>query len=126
MRQKFINLVNNGQIEMVNGGWAMNDEACVNYQSTIDQFTWGLRLVNDTIGKCGIPRVGWQIDPFGHSKEQANIFAQLGYDGVIFARLDYNDKEKRRLEKSLDFAWQGSASLGESWWGKLSFKCNIL
>lgn len=42
-RQKFVNLVNNGQIEMVNGAWAMNDEACVNYQSTIDQFTWGLR-----------------------------------------------------------------------------------
>lgn len=42
-RQKFVDLVNNGQIEMVNGGWSMNDEACVNYQSTIDQFTWGLR-----------------------------------------------------------------------------------
>lgn len=43
MRDKFQELVNNGQIEMVSGGWSMNDEACTNYQSTIDQFTWGLR-----------------------------------------------------------------------------------
>jgi lysosomal alpha-mannosidase len=38
-----INLVNNGQLEMTNGGWSMNDEATTNYQSIIDQFTWGFR-----------------------------------------------------------------------------------
>lgn len=48
MRQKFVSLVNKGQIEMVNGAWSMNDEACVNYQSTIDQFTWGLRYAIST------------------------------------------------------------------------------
>lgn len=42
-RDVFRTFVNNGQIEMVGGGWSMNDEACTNYQSTINQFTWGLR-----------------------------------------------------------------------------------
>lgn len=42
-RQDFIDLVESGQIEMIGGAWSMNDEACANYQSTIDQFTWGLR-----------------------------------------------------------------------------------
>ncbi|XP_018570365.1 lysosomal alpha-mannosidase [Anoplophora glabripennis] len=114
MKLKFKYLVDNGQIEMVNGAWSMNDEACTNYQSTIDQFTWGLRTINDTIGLCGIPRIGWQIDPFGHSREQASIFAQLGYDGVFFSRLDHADREKRNSEGNLNFAWQGSANLDDS------------
>lgn len=43
LKAKFKTLVENGQLEIINGGWSMNDEACVNYQSTIDQFTWGFR-----------------------------------------------------------------------------------
>ncbi|KAJ8970122.1 hypothetical protein NQ317_003840 [Molorchus minor] len=114
MQQKFKSLVDNGQLEMVNGAWSMNDEACSNYQSIIDQFTWGLRTINDTIGTCGTPHVGWQIDPFGHSREQASLFAQLGYDGVFFSRLDHDDEAKRQSEGNLNFAWQGSANLDNS------------
>ncbi|XP_044269680.1 lysosomal alpha-mannosidase-like [Tribolium madens] len=111
IKQDFINLVNNGQIEIINAAWSMNDEAATNYQSTIDQFTYGLRTINDTVGKCGTPRIGWQIDPFGHSREQASIFAQLGFDGVFFARIDYNDRNQRKSDKNLEVIWQGSANL---------------
>lgn len=67
-------LVNSGQLEFVNGGFCMNDEACTHYSSIIDQMTLGLKFLNDTFGQCGLPRAAWQIDPFGHSKEQASIF----------------------------------------------------
>ncbi|XP_074026193.1 lysosomal alpha-mannosidase isoform X2 [Leptinotarsa decemlineata] len=99
---------------MVNGAWSMNDEACSNYQSTIDQFTWGLRIIDDILGKCGRPTIGWQIDPFGHSREQASLLSQMGYDGVFFARLDHDDLDQRKKDRRLDFVWQGSDNLDNS------------
>ncbi|XP_050518488.1 lysosomal alpha-mannosidase [Diabrotica virgifera virgifera] len=114
VRKLYKGLVDKGQIEMVNGAWSMNDEACANYQSTIDQFTWGLRTIDETVGECGIPTVGWQIDPFGHSREQASLLSQMGYDGVMFARLDHDDKTNRMSKSALDFVWKGSDNLDES------------
>lgn len=110
-------LVDEGRLEFIGGAWSMNDEATVHYQSTIDQFTWGLRKLNDTFGECGRPKVGWQIDPFGHSREQASLFAQMGYDGLFFGRLDYQDKSRRMEHRELEMVWHGSANLGDS--GKL-------
>ncbi|PSN54844.1 Lysosomal alpha-mannosidase, partial [Blattella germanica] len=105
-------LVNEGRLEFIGGAWSMNDEAASNYYSTIDQFTWGLRKLNDTFGSCGRPHVGWQIDPFGHSREMASMFARMGYDGLIFGRLDYQDKSHRLQTKTPEMVWEGSANLG--------------
>lgn len=41
------NLVRSGQLEFVSGGWSMNDEATTNYQSIVDQMTWGLRYFSN-------------------------------------------------------------------------------
>lgn len=71
------------------------------------------RKLNDTFGKCGIPKIGWQIDPFGHSKEMASIFAQLGFDGLLLGRIDYQDKLRRFSTKTAEMVWRGSASLGK-------------
>lgn len=50
-------LVNQGRLEFIGGAWSMNDEASTHYNSIIDQFTWGLRRLNDTFGECGRPKV---------------------------------------------------------------------
>ncbi|XP_053694119.1 lysosomal alpha-mannosidase isoform X2 [Sabethes cyaneus] len=107
-------LVNEGRLEFIGGAWSMNDEAATHYQSIIDQFTWGLRRLNDTFGECGRPRVGWQIDPFGHSREQASIFAQMGFDGLFFGRLDYEDKRQRLSKQNAEMIWRSSANLVDS------------
>lgn len=72
------------------------------------------RKLNDTFGKCGIPRVGWQIDPFGHSREMASIFSQLGFDGLLLGRIDYQDKDFRFRTKTAEVVWEGSHNLGEN------------
>ncbi|KAH8410113.1 hypothetical protein KR009_006062 [Drosophila setifemur] len=106
-------LVNDGRLQFTNGAWSMNDEAAVNYQSVIDQFTVGLKFLDETFGVCGRPRVGWQIDPFGHSREQASLYAQMGYDGEFFSRMDHNDKDRRLEDLALEMVWDASETLND-------------
>lgn len=39
---------------------------------------------------------------------------QLGFDSMHFARIDYQDRQKRKLDKSLEVIWQGSRTFGPS------------
>ncbi|KAJ7971782.1 Alpha-mannosidase [Quillaja saponaria] len=113
MKIKVKELVNSGQLEFINGGMCMHDEATPHYIDLIDQTTLGHQFIKDEFGK--IPRVGWQIDPFGHSAVQAYLLgAEIGFDSLFFARIDYQDRAKRLNEKTLEVIWQGSKSLGSS------------
>ncbi|XP_038696356.1 alpha-mannosidase At3g26720-like isoform X2 [Tripterygium wilfordii] len=113
MKAKVKELVNSGQLEFVNGGMCMHDEATPHYIDLIDQTTLGHKFIKDEFGQT--PRVGWQIDPFGHSAVQAYLLgAELGFDSLFFARIDYQDRAKRLAEKALEVVWQGSKSLGST------------
>ena len=68
-----------GRLEFISGGWCMNDEASTHYNSIIDQHSLGAEFLSNEFGECGRPKLGWQIDPFGHSREQASIFAQVTF-----------------------------------------------
>ncbi|XP_063708825.1 lysosomal alpha-mannosidase-like [Culicoides brevitarsis] len=114
LQEQVKELVNEGRLEFIGGAWSMNDEAGVHYNSVIDHFTHGLKFLSDNFGTCGRPRIGWQIDPFGHSREQASLFAQMGYDGMFFGRIDYQDKELRLANKEMEMIWHASKDLGES------------
>ncbi|KAI3451418.1 hypothetical protein Pfo_008083 [Paulownia fortunei] len=106
-------LVDAGQLEFVNGGWCMHDEATTHYIDMIDQTTLGHQLIKSQFNKT--PRAGWQIDPFGHSAVQAYLLgAELGFDSIHFARVDYQDRAKRKGDKSLEVIWQGSRTFGPS------------
>ncbi|KAL3066290.1 hypothetical protein OYC64_016277 [Pagothenia borchgrevinki] len=111
MQQTVKQLVEEGRLEFVNGGWCMSDEATTHYSSVIDQMTLGLRFLNETFGLCGRPRVAWHIDPFGHAREHASMFAQMGYDGFFFGRLDYQDRSQRMGTKEQELLWRASESL---------------
>ncbi|KAL8557426.1 hypothetical protein ACS0TY_004737 [Phlomoides rotata] len=113
LKAKVKELVDYGQLEFINGGMCMHDEATPHYIDLIDQTTLGHRFILDEFGKK--PRVGWQIDPFGHSAVQAYLLgAEMGFDSLYFARIDYQDRAKRRNDKTLEVIWQGSRSLSSS------------
>ena len=106
-------LVASGQLEMVNGGWCMHDEAGTHYVDMVDQTTLGHRYISQQFGVQ--PTVTWQIDPFGHSATQAALFGPLsGMDAVFFARIDYQDRALRLASKRLEMLWRSSPSLGEA------------
>ncbi|XP_059903346.1 lysosomal alpha-mannosidase [Gadus macrocephalus] len=111
MQKAVRQLVDQGRLEFVNGGWCMSDEATTHYSAVIDQMTLGLRFLNDTFGPCGRPRVAWHIDPFGHAREHASMFAQMGYDGFFFGRLDYQDRNNRIRTLEQELLWRASESL---------------
>ncbi|CAF0829955.1 unnamed protein product, partial [Didymodactylos carnosus] len=104
-------LVNDGRLEFISGGWCMNDEAATHYNSIIDQHTLGFEFLKNRFGECARPKIGWQIDPFGHSRELASLFAQMGFDGLFFGRADYQDYEQRNKTKTMEMVWKASDNL---------------
>lgn len=40
------------------------------------------------------------------------MFAQMGYDGLFFARLDWVDRSDRMSNKTAEMIWHGSPNLG--------------
>lgn len=116
MKDDVKQLVDSGQLEFIGGGWCMNDEGTTHYNAIIDQMTVGLVRLNETFGEAARPTVAWQIDPFGHSREQASLFAQMGFDGLFFGRLDHDDKKNRWTKNTMEMVWKGSANLGEAAW----------
>ena len=79
MQSKVRKLIENGQLEFVLGGWCMNDEATVHYTAMIQQLSLGVDYLSSLFGECGHPLIGWQIDPFGHSKVQAGCLIRLSF-----------------------------------------------
>lgn len=54
--------------------------------------TYGLLFIEETFGSEARPTIAWQIDPFGHSAEQASLFSLMSFDGLFFGRIDHDDK----------------------------------
>jgi lysosomal alpha-mannosidase len=96
-------LVRSGRLEIVNGGWSMPDEACPHYNELINDFVAGHEFLTKEIGS--LPRTAYQIDPFGHSAEFANLAIQLGYSNLVINRIHHKDLENRRSKKDMEFFW---------------------
>ena len=106
MRDTVRRLVKEGRLNFVNGGYVQHDEAGSHYVAMIDQTTRGHRFLKSTFGY--VPKVGWQIDPFGHSSIQAGLMgAELGFEAVFFGRADHEDMNIRREQKMLEMVWHG-------------------
>lgn len=103
-------LVKSGQLEIASAGWSMHDEACPNYEDMINNHMLGHEFVLKEFGVK--PRIGWQIDPFGHSNTNARLFAEMGFDAWFFGRMDWADYENRIKNKELEWVWMpnGDAS----------------
>ena len=67
-----------------------------------------------------IPKVGWQLDPFGHSASQATLMtSRMGFDSIFFGRIDYQDLKLRQSNEDCEGLWNASQSLHDTtvFWG---------
>lgn len=64
----------------------MPDEACPTFDDFIHNFYMGHKFIKEELGV--IPKIGWQLDPFGHSQAFAKVVADLGYDALYLGRID--------------------------------------
>ena len=71
-----------GQLEFILGGWCMNDEATVHYTAMIQQLALGVNYLTDIFGKCGYPKIGWQIDPGIENTMKISSVLEIALDTV--------------------------------------------
>ena len=109
---KFKSLFAKKQLEFLMGGWVSHDEATVSYMQAINQMTEGHRFLTENFGSTAVPRIGWQIDPFGLSQVTATIFSQMCFDANAAWRTRQGvNKEDFIQQNQLEFVWRGSDQL---------------
>ncbi|ESO82023.1 hypothetical protein LOTGIDRAFT_135457 [Lottia gigantea] len=108
MKEDVKKLIRERRLEFIVGGWCMSDAATTYYNDIIDQHTIGFDFILKEFGKCAMPRVGWHIDQFGHSREHSSIFAQMGFDALFLGRIDDQDHEYRIKNHNMETVWRAS------------------
>lgn len=105
-KRAFRKLVAENRFEFVGGGWAQNDEAASDTMLVVNQVTTGHQYLQDNFGVQ--PRIGWQIDPFGHSAITPSLFKSLGFDALVINRIHHQKKREFKQGKLMEFMWRGS------------------
>ncbi|ETN81264.1 glycosyl hydrolase family 38 protein [Necator americanus] len=93
VRKKVKQLLANGQLEIVTGGWVMTDEANAHYFSIIVELMEGHEWIKNHIGSFR-PTTHWSIDPFGLSPS------------LPYLLIHYSVKKHLARNKQLEFMWR--------------------
>ena len=110
-------LIANHQFTFANGGWCMHDEATSHFMGMLDQTSLGHGFLKNELGV--IPKVGWQLDPFGHSATQASVMTKrMGFDALYFGRIDHQELEHRQRTRNCEGLWKTDDNDASSiFWG---------
>ena len=65
----------------------MHDETSTTYTDQLNNMIKGHEFLLQEFGVR--PKIGWQVDPYGHSNAHARLYAEMGFDAYFFARIDF-------------------------------------
>ena len=85
-KQRFKELIAEGRVEIIGGGWTQNDEANPDFELVVRQMEDGYNFLRKELNVTKI-KSGWQIDPFGHSTLTAALWEKMGYETLTFVRV---------------------------------------
>ncbi|CAH0550775.1 unnamed protein product [Brassicogethes aeneus] len=97
-------LIKTNQLEIVTGGWVMNDEANSHWISIVNQLTEGHQWLQEKLNYT--PVSSWSIDPFGMSLTQPALLKASGMQNMLIQRVHYSVKKELAQNKQLEFRWR--------------------
>ena len=103
IKQKVKDFIKEGRLEIINGGWVMHDEAGTYYKHLIDNMRIGLKFLKEEFNIT--PKIGWFIDPFGHSAATSHLLSQMNFEKIVLTRIDYLEKKDRIENHNLEFIY---------------------
>ena len=103
IKQKVKEFIKEGRLEIINGGWVMHDEAGTYYKHLINNMRIGLKFLKEEFNIT--PRIGWFIDPFGHSSATSHLLSQMNFDKIVLTRIDYLERKDRISNHNLEFIY---------------------
>lgn len=95
MKDQVRQLVREGRLEIIQGGWTAPDEACPNYEDIITNMYLGHKFMLKEFGVTS--KIGWQIDAFGHSSAHAALLTDFGFEALFFTRMENRTREELQL-----------------------------
>lgn len=121
-KQQVKQLLNNGQLEFVTGGWVQPDEANSQLYAMEVQLQEGHDWIRSNVGSQFIPQYGWAIDPFGYSPTMAYLLKKYNFRAMLIQRVHYAVKKELAKRKHLEFTWR------QTWdnTGKYDILCHVM
>ncbi|CDW86560.1 lysosomal alpha-mannosidase [Stylonychia lemnae] len=103
VREMTKNLIKNGQLEIVNGGYIATDEACTTYWEIMQNIIIGHDFLKREFNIA--PKIAWHADEFGHTAENIKLFQEMGYEAFFFGRISSDQKQQLIRQKDMGFIW---------------------
>lgn len=97
-------LVSMGQLEFVNGGWEMHDEACPTYHDMLLNIQLGHKFLKEELDF--IPRVALSVGDSGHSLAHPRVMSEAGLESMYLLNVNEQERWERRRDKALQFIWR--------------------
>jgi hypothetical protein len=96
--------VKDGRLDLVNGGWSTPDEATTQFDALIDNFMIGQQWLQREFGHHS--KVSWSIDALGISSGYARLARDVGFDMMVYSKVNSYEKAQMRKNKTRTQVWR--------------------